>query len=83
MNGSESVAAARRIAALPSPEARRAALAEIPPDFQDLVRQTATNLRAVALHWMKRAEGGLPLSQIPPAVRETIEELFPGALGKV
>jgi hypothetical protein len=74
----EHVAAAVRIAALSSPEARAAALAEVPPDFQALVRETATSIRAVALHWRRRAAAGHDPARFPDAVRATLSELWPG-----
>jgi hypothetical protein len=74
----EHVAAAVRIAALPSPEARRDALSQVPPDFQALVRETAASIRAVALHWRRRAADGHDPAGFPDAVRATLAELWPG-----
>jgi hypothetical protein len=74
-------AAARRIAALPTPDARREALAAIPPDFQDIVRNTATSLRAVPLWWRRKvADGSIHADDIPPPVAAAIREFFPGSL---
>jgi hypothetical protein len=69
---SDLVRAAYRIAALPTSAARRSALSAIPPEYQDLVRETATSARAVCLHWMSK-----PPATIPPAVLSEIKTLFP------
>jgi hypothetical protein len=66
-----------RIAALQTREERAAALEAIDPAFRDLVRQTATNVRAVALHWRKRIAAGQSLASVPERVQATLSDLFP------
>jgi hypothetical protein len=74
---SESIAAAVYISRLPTSEARAAALALVPADFRDLVRNTVITMRAPALHWRKKIAAGFPVANVPEKVLHSLADLFP------